>query len=255
MLNRKYRKEFEVHYYEINQFEEATPVAVLNYLEETAVAHSESVGVGISKLKSQGVAWMLNRWHIKMEKYPLWNEKIVIETWPSRFERFYATREFNIRDSYDHIIGRASSLWVFLNIEKKRPLRIPDKIKDAYGTDPHRAIDEPFGELYNLDDSVEKKEFRVRRSDIDTNNHVNNAKYVDWVLETIPAEIYHNYTLASLEVLYRKEVAFGATIWAGCQGIGKGLNPVYAHSIMNQDGNLALARTMWQRRNKNLHTN
>ena len=33
-------------------------------------------------------------------------------------------------------------------------------------------------------------EFRVRLSDIDTYNHVNNTRYVEWMLEAVPFEIH-----------------------------------------------------------------
>ncbi|MEG6511257.1 acyl-ACP thioesterase domain-containing protein [Desulforamulus ruminis] len=55
------------------------PVSVLNYLEETAIAHSEAVGSGLNKLKSEGIAWVLNRWSVQTGRYPQWNEKIIVE--------------------------------------------------------------------------------------------------------------------------------------------------------------------------------
>lgn len=243
-------KEFEVHYFEVDQHQEATPVTILRYLEETAIAHSEAVGLGIKNLREQGIAWLLNRWSVQMDRYPIWNEKIVVETWPSYFERFYATRQFAIKDKKGALIGKATSLWIFLNIERKRPVRIPNKIMLPYGLNEYTVMDEPFGELYSLPDTETVKEFYVRRSDIDTNKHVNNTRYLDWVLETISDEIYENYSLESFEILYKKEIGFGEMVSARSKILTDITKPVVAHTICNKEQglDLAQARTSWSKR-------
>ena len=48
------------------------------------------------------------------------------------------------------------------------------------------------------------KIFNVRYSDIDTNGHVNNSKYVSWIIETVPLEIVLNYTLKNLKMDYKR---------------------------------------------------
>jgi len=242
-----YSKNFEVQYYEINKHREATPISVLNYLEETAISHSDSVGYGMERLYDDGVAWVLNRWHVIIDKYPMWNEKITIETWPSGFERFYANREFLIKDSGQNIIGKAASLWVLLNINSRRPTRIPAEMGVAYGISPQRAFDCSFDKLDMADSSFSGRDFCIKRSDIDTNNHVNNAIYLDWMLEVVPDEIYSDYKLASFEIQYKKELTYGTKIHSGCSIVqGKDSEQVFLHRIINESGmECALGRTRW----------
>ena len=57
-----------------------------------------------------------------------------------------------------------------------------------------------------------EKSFDVRYSDIDTNMHVNNVKYVSWALETVPKDIVLNYELKNVKVTYEKETTYGETI-------------------------------------------
>lgn len=247
MADRKFSKEFEVHYYEIDSRQMATPIAILNYLEETAVAHSESVGLGIVKLKSEGVGWVLNRWQLRMERYPLWGQKVRVKTWPSSFERFYATREFLLTDEQGGALGRASSLWVYLNIIKKRPMRIPTQYSTPYGLDRIQAVAEPYQEveLENPDDCLE---FRIRKSDIDTNNHVNNAKYVEWALEAIPPALSENGILASLDIAYKKEASYGSGVRSACKlSREEHVMKEYAHQIVDIENGIELARakTTW----------
>ncbi|OLN28872.1 acyl-[acyl-carrier-protein] thioesterase [Desulfosporosinus metallidurans] len=251
MGNQKFRIEFEVHYHEVNPLEEATPLTMLHYLEDAAIAHSEAVGYGVGRLKTEQRAWILNRWNLQIERYPIYGEKVIIETWPSNFERFYATREFIIRNHKQEIIGRATSLWIFINTQTKRPLRIGLEFRDAYGLDAVRAIEDHFNQLHAVKEgeggSKGEQAFLVRRSDIDTNGHVNNANYLQWMLEVIPEDVYKNNHLASLEIIYKKETTYGSSIRSKCYVKGlEQINPEFGHVILDEMGQeLAIAKTVW----------
>ena len=249
-MERNYCKHFEVHYYEVNKYREATPVSILNYLEEAAIAHSEDVGLGLDRLKSEGIGWVLNRWHLVMERYPVWGEQVKVETWPSRFERFYATREFLLQDTVGNVLGKATSLWIFLSLEKKRPLRIPPEFAAAYGLDPVRAIEGEFAGFPALELPESSREFNIRRSDIDTNQHVNNTKYVEWMLEAVPQAVYDNFVLNTLEVAYKKEIGYGLAVTSAVLTEAESERDYRCgHRVFSRDGaELAAARTVWTKR-------
>lgn len=252
-MNNSYLKEFEIHYYEVNRYQEATPVTILNYLEETAIAHSENVGLGVEKLKSDDIGWVLHKWLLNINHYPTRGELITVETWPTKFERFYANREFRLfSKTNNELIGTATSLWIFFNINKRRPMRIPDEIIAAYGTNPETVAHCPFLSTYPAGSHEVVQEFSVRRSDIDTNEHVNNARYVEWILETIPGEIYDHYMLTALEIDYKRETNYGTTVKASSSQVYKEQNNRYhfIHTITaaGEDKPAAMAKTIWQKR-------
>lgn len=41
----------------------------------------------------------------------------------------------------------------------------------------------------------------ARRSDMDMNGHINNVTYLGWALETVPADVYLNYSLQEVRAL------------------------------------------------------
>lgn len=243
-------KGYEIYYFQIDQNREVTPISILHFLEDIATSHSETVGLGIDHLLAQRTGWVLNRWLLRMDRYPKLGEKISIETWPSKFERFYATREFSIIDSEGNFLGQASSLWIYLNVDKKRPIRIPAHFEQAYGlAEGKRVMEEPFQDLPEMTDAQSKLKFHVRRSDIDTNGHVNNARYVDWMIEGIHEDLSRDYQLSELEVIYKKETMYGADILSECQKMSVE-HPEYLHRILDEtkEHELALGRTVWRKR-------
>ncbi len=246
-----YKTSLPVHYYEINAHREASPVALLNYLEEAAIRHSESVGCGIDRLLEAGQVWMLARWSLHMNRYPRWNEEVTIETWPSEFERFYATREFRITGGRDEPLGAASTRWIFFDLNRKRPVRVPPEIMERYGTNPQRMVEDTFPELPALDRPLHEMDFRVRLSDIDTNDHVNNTRYVEWLLETVPRPVHADYFASVIEAAYKKETDYGTTITSYlAETAAEPEEKRFIHRILDSSSGAELvkARTIWKKR-------
>lgn len=244
----RFTKEYEIHYYQIDKTQKATALSLVNLLEDTAISHSQSIGLGIDELKSKGIVWLINCWNIIIDKYPKCHDRISIENWTSHFERFYATKEFYIKDIDGEIIARASTLWILMSIEKKRPIRIPLEFGEMYGINPEKAIDDPFSPIEYIDGYEAERKFDVRRRDIDTNEHVNNSRYMEWALEQVPADVYDNHCLHSIEIKYKKETTLGNVIISRCNSFKKenGMS-ICLHSILSDDGNteVASAKTVW----------
>lgn len=244
-----FQKIYEIHYYQIDQNREATPASILHFLEDVATSHSESVGLGIDRLLEARTGWVLNHWFLRMERYPRFGEKILVQTWPSKFEHFYATRQFNIEDSEGRRLGQASSLWIYLSLDTKHPLRIPQHFEAAYGLDSSRSMDVPFQKYLKLTGVDAGVNFHVRRSDIDTNGHVNNVRYFDWMVESIPEDLTRDHQLSELEIIYKKETLYGANILSECQRTNDE-QPEYLHRILDEtkEHELAQGRTVWKKR-------
>lgn len=182
----KYQKEFTIYYYDSDKSGRVNPASLLTYMGETSSLHSDSLDLGIKELRKNNYGWILNRWKVKFTRYPKVMDKIIIETWTSGFDKFYATREFVVYNEDKEELARATTLWVFLDIVKKRPIRIPLEFNSKYNIVNERLFSDFYQfESETLVDDLQL-EFNVRKSDIDYNNHVNNINYLNWMLEVVP---------------------------------------------------------------------
>ena len=93
----KYNEKIKIPYYDTDRNHKLKPITILKYLGEISIVHN-SKSADINKMESLNFAWMLNRWKVRIDRYPDVKEKITIETWSSGVDRFYATREFLIYD-------------------------------------------------------------------------------------------------------------------------------------------------------------
>ena len=84
---------------------------------------------------------------------------------------------------------------MLINIDKRRAVRIPDDQYTAYGVELDEKSDIKMEKLEKLQEVTSKNFFKVRYGDIDSNMHVNNVRYVEWAVESLPLEIVLNYEL------------------------------------------------------------
>ena len=56
------------------------------------------------------------------------------------------------------------------------------------------------------------KEYSIRYSDIDSNGHVNNVRYMEMAIDTLPRSILNEYDLFNIKVLFKKETTDGDTV-------------------------------------------
>jgi medium-chain acyl-[acyl-carrier-protein] hydrolase len=92
--------------------------------------------------------------------------------------------------------------------------------------------------------------FPIRRWQIDFNGHVNNLRYLDWMLEPLPDEIYKHHHMRELNLRYEKEAGPEGSITARVAELpsaGDGLRRV-AHQILLKDSeeSIAVAETAWE---------
>ncbi|WFA09373.1 acyl-ACP thioesterase domain-containing protein [Tissierella sp. Yu-01] len=240
----KYTKEFIIPYYDTNKNGFVRPESLLSYMGETSSLHSDFLGVGIEALVKHNVVWMLNRWRVRFYKYPKALDKVTIGTWSSGINRFYATREFVIYDEDNEKVVEATTQWVFLDTLKKRPIRVPQELSQIYGT----VVEKNLHDFYDFKDEFSTTsgiDFHVRKSDIDYNHHVNNVKYLNWMLEAIPSDIDDKYKLYELDIQYKKEIKLGSTINSSLTE-NREENFTYLHKITDGEELNAYGRTVWK---------
>ncbi len=244
-------KRFEIHHYEIDIKKRALISRIMNFFDDIAISQSEKLGIGMEYLGSRDLTWVLCQWKIAVHEYPVYREKIIIKTAPVGFNKFYAYRNYSIRSGSGKTSAEAESVWFLVDLKSKRPVKIPVEIYNAYGVPATGGI---FFENIKIEPPSRKDvslEFAVSYLDIDTNEHVNNARYVDWSLEALPYEILVNYTLHSLKIIYKREARRGDMVTAVSQIEESGGLIKTLHEVTKSNGNIiCLLENEWHRDSK-----
>ncbi len=241
--------DFKVRSYEINPDGCVSLLEICNYLQESAGNHARMLGVAVDQLLEKDMTWVLSRMHVKVAEFPKWGETVCVKTWPAEVNRLFAIRDFELCDMQGRQIGAATTAWILVNIAKKRPMRLPQDIREFHPEKPVRALNDDFPKLPIVESPDHETDFSVRFADLDLNRHANNAAYVKWVLESAPAEILENHRVTELEIEYKNESVFGEKI-RSTSALFSSDEPssTYVHQVFAEEKNIELtrAKTNWK---------
>lgn len=236
-----YEKPFAVRYYELDATGRVQPVTLLNYLQDAADEHATLLGVGVKALHARDLTWVLSRLHLSVARYAGPGETLLVRTWPSTRGSLFTCREFELLDAAALVVARATTSWVVIDLERRRPVRIAEVLPD-YPLDSRRAVDDEFLSLPPCGACDGERRFTVRRDDLDINRHVNNAVYVGWALEATPAATAESLRPIDVEVGYRAEAFAGETVVARCAGGADGSPGPLRYEIARELDGKELAR-------------
>lgn len=204
-----YNVQYPISYFHVDPKGNLSTTALLYALQETALDHSKLVGYDVSTLKENNSGLAVLTWHITVNKQPMLWDTMNIQTWCSKKNRMQVDRNFIISNLENtETLLKVVSRWAFIDLEKRGAKPMPEDLL-VHCTDKEYAIDQGrFFSAYKKGeegDLIKESTIIVKRSDIDTNDHVNNVKYVEWALNDIPDDIYNNLDISELKIVYRKE--------------------------------------------------
>jgi len=249
----KFELVFDLRYQDTDSRLAATPRSLLSAMQEAAILHSEQVERGISWLSERRLSWMLVQTRVEFTNFPPWRSRLEVTTWPSEMGRLLSRREFVLRNGLEPV-ARATTLWAFMDTARRRVTRVPSEVSGAFRVDCERALERRFRRPAACDPLERQENFPVQRWEIDFNEHVNNIRYLDWMLETIPTDTYRDFVLRELNIRFQKEVGPGMNVFAGIMEL-PGTDPEerrFAHEIRvsEPDQTIASAETTWVRPDK-----
>lgn len=185
-----------------------TPFSIVNYMQDCSTFHSEHLGIGVRCLKEVHRAWLLSAWHIVIDRYPVFNEVIETGTFAYDFKGIYGMRHFFIRDDAGNYLVRADSLWFHYNTEEGIPVKPEPALSEPYlqgkeAEDPGMPPLAPANrKLAPPKEGKQGTPILVLPHFLDSNQHVNNARYIDLAQEAAgifrPKEIAAAYQHAAV---------------------------------------------------------
>jgi len=225
--------------YDVDPHQTVRLPALCRFMQEIAYHHAEHLGLGHSFLAAQGMGWVLARQRIAVNQLPKWGDRIHIRTWPSGRDRLFFHRDFEITLSGRRVLI-ASNAWSLIDIEKRERVH-PDHYLRADIPESESLFDERPARLKSCSDTGGET-LLVTYGDLDLNGHVNNVRYIEWVLNSLPLGFHEMHTVKEMECNYLAEAVYGQTlsVYSGETGPRQ-----FDHLIKAGDLELFRARSNW----------
>ncbi|MFU8811659.1 MAG: acyl-[acyl-carrier-protein] thioesterase [Balneolaceae bacterium] len=205
MNQQRYKWPLQVRSYEVGKDGYAGVAHIANYFQEAAGLHAQQLHFDIADLHKRGLTWVLYRLHITVEHYPKRWDSITVSTRPSSGDGLRAFRDYALHTETGEIIAKGISQWMVLDVQKKRPVRLPNEIMELGLDDSGHLLEPNKNPLPTIDHSENETLVTVGQTDLDMNGHVNNTRYIAWMLDFLPEEWQNGHQCTSFELQYYKE--------------------------------------------------
>lgn len=186
------------------------PSSVLDLFQGIGDSHAKSLGVGTENIKLNNMTWVLVQMKYKVHKSfkkDIDNE-IFITTWPYPRHHIEYVRAFLVKSKNGELLIEAISKWLVIDTKSR-------KLSKNTLNYNHKVINKRLSLSFESLHIGEIKDYKlvyiqtIHFCDLDSNHHVNNTKYCDFVLNCL-SDI--NSTIDTFEIVYHKECTIGEKI-------------------------------------------
>jgi len=206
----KYQTTHEVAYYECDINQTMTFPAMLSVAIKASEEQSEELDRGAAVIGGYGLSWIITSYHILVTRLPKVGEQIQVVTQAKEYNKFFCYRYFWLLDDQGDQLVKIEAVFALMNPETRKVSSVPDEIVAPYGSVKIKRIKrypkiEPITQGYSLP-------YRVRFYDIDSNQHVNNAIYFNWLLDVLGHDFLTKHLVQEVTIRFDREVAYGNLI-------------------------------------------
>ena len=149
--------------------------ALFHVLQDAAGEASAEYHAGSEDLADIGLMWVVVRYEVLFERPVLPGEDLLIRTWAMPFRHRMSQRNYRITDRDGALVLTAAGIWTIVDRESRKmvdpaeyPLHIPEEVTEYMVRWPANPEKVSTGH---------QVEYHVRPEDLDTNVHMNNARY------------------------------------------------------------------------------
>ena len=198
-----YRQQFHIEPTAVDRFGRLKPSTLLLFAQEVAGHHSDLLSLTYDGLAARGLFWAVIRNRVQITRLPLEGETITLETWPMPTTRTAYPRSTVAYDEQGNELFRSVSLWVLMDLNT-RAMILPGKsgvIVDGTLRGTELASPRSLA-LKPMSNSCTR---RVCFTDLDVNGHMNNARYLDWIMDLLPSAFHKDHPVKDFTLCYMNE--------------------------------------------------
>lgn len=203
MKNNESWEQFKIEYQNVDYNGEYKYADLLSKLSNLATKNAIEIGLWNESFQGQ-YGWVLVKQTVKLKRPIYVGENLTISTRAKGERKIQFFRTYDLKVN-DEVVGGAYSIWTLIDLNKRRIVR-PQKVGIIMPEcEEYVSYVESYEALLEIE--THKQITReVLYSDVDLNKHMNNARYLEWVMDLLPDEIKEKYFVEQMTMHYLKEI-------------------------------------------------
>ena len=181
-MTQRHTEIYRIRHDECDAYGVLNNTAYLRLDQETAWRHSIAAGFGYDYYEDLKRAWVARDTEIEYIRPVTYGQELAVTTYIPSARRAIARRAFEFRLDGE-LVAESRTDYVFLDIERQAPARIPSEIVEALFPDegqPARLRREPFPDPAPAPPGAITWQRRVEWRDVDPFGHLSSAAYLSY---------------------------------------------------------------------------
>ncbi|MCL2677193.1 MAG: thioesterase [Streptococcaceae bacterium] len=204
-MGKKYKKTYSVPFYESSANKSMKLSQVLAVALQASGEQSTNLGMSDDWLAEKyNCFWAIISYDITIHRLPKFLEKIEIITEAKSYNKFFCYRQFTFLSEDGTPLVEMNTTWIIMNKENRKVERVQDDIVAPYESEKTTKIIRPY--KFKKLENTQQQKYQVTFSDLDMNGHVNNAKYLEWVIDQLGHDFLMTHEPESIHINYHHEI-------------------------------------------------
>ena len=181
-----YEKDLQIDFYDLDGRGDVKLTALLKHINLAAGVNAQEIGVGLDTTIPMGLAFVIQRFALRICKWPVYSQPVTLRTWPAEIAKGAFRRNGDMWDKEGNKLAEWTGLWMLIDIKERkvrRPKALPIELP-AYGS-MDVAVETQKLDIAESGELIASYTHVVRFSELDVNEHMNNAVYGDLIANVL----------------------------------------------------------------------
>lgn len=160
---------------------------IVDFLQDCSIFHLDTHPVLAPFFEEQNCGMFLVSRQTDIIRKPKYGERVHLKTWTYDCRRMYGFRNTIIFDENEKPCAISYSTGAFMNLETARPMQIPKETLAKIKLNPAFEMEYTPRKIALPDtEPTIFEQVKIKKYQLDMNNHTNNARYIDIADEYLP---------------------------------------------------------------------
>ena len=210
MENRLFKDQYYLRASDFDKYNHIKLSSILDLFQDVAGRHALELGVGFEDMLKKSYLWVLVKIKFKVIAQPKSYQNVIVKTWPLAPQKLYYRREYSIENQLGEKLIVGSSEWVVIDSEKRRFVSNPNLYPFNDNFYPEIHFEEKLTKVPDFEPTNQSYTVTPGFCELDVNNHVNNTKYANYVIDAINPQ--KDFEIDLFQIDFRKEVMQGSKL-------------------------------------------
>ena len=179
--------------------------AVFSLCMDLATEHGAMIKLGFDDLAEKGLFWLTTKTKLKFSIMPGMLTDLLAESWPEKPGRIRCNRFYRLTCGGE-MVAEGKTEWAIISRETGKLIPLSEVYPEELVHHPEVICEEPFARIRDDFAGCEELErYKVRSTDIDLGQHMNNVAYVRVLFGAIPSREWEEKRITEVEVTFKSQ--------------------------------------------------